>query len=526
MTLLHTLRPQYSQPQSAPVVARPGVLSLLVPGIGDVASGGRFTLGAGGLMEPSEQGQTLRGSATLQAGTLAPTWAGLSELTLIMVMRVNSWISTDDRIFRIGDHLWGNNAFGMIRENTVLQTRIRGPSGGQITRFPLPIVGQWIVVTVRATRTIHLWANPISLLYNGVVQVGTTAGNDWSGGVFGAVPAELLQWGDGNGSTGTNINLACLAVCNSWLPDNVVTRLRTPTDVWQYVTEPRRVWVPGSAAGVPLEGAATATATATGALTVAVPLAGAGLAVATATGALSVSIRLAGAGTATATATGGLSLSIPLSGAAVAQALASAALTQAVPLAGAAAAAATAAGDLTINVSLAGSAIAQAVAAADLTVTTAGAVNLAGAATATAAATGTLRLDVPLSGAALTLSSASGTLTQIVALSGAAAVASSATGGLDVSVRLSGAALVSALASAGLTVTTPGLAGAAVASADAAGTLTLRLNLDGAAVARAVASGMLTAEGLIPAGTPGWTITAGARDWKITAGARDWRIAE
>ena len=274
----------------------------------------------------------------------------------------------------------------------------------------------------------------------------------------------------------------------AWSDAEIISWFDNP---WQIFRAPKRVlYFPvGVAAGVPLEGAATATATATGALTVAVPLAGAGLAVATATGALSVSIRLAGAGTATATATGGLSLSIPLSGAAVAQAMAAAGLSQSVALGGDATAAASATGALTLNVSLSGAAIAAAAASAGLSVT--GASELAGNAAAQAAASGALSLGVPLSGAALTVASADGSLTHIVPLAGSAASASLATGGLDVSVSLDADALVQAMATAGLTVEQGGLAGAAAAQASASGTVTLRVNLDGAAVAQAVAGANL-----------------------------------
>lgn len=294
-----------------------------------------------------------------------------------------------------------------------------------------------------------------------------------------------------------------------------------------------------------LAGDATSTASAGATLSVAVPLAGAGIVVATANGAMSIgiplaaaaqsqptasgnlstagSVSLAGNATATASGTSTLSLTIPLSATAVAQALAAAGLTHGTPLAGGAAAQGSAGGALTLNVSLAGNAIAQAAATGGLTATSAS--SLAANAAAQAAASGALTHAVPLAGAALTVAAADANITHIVPVAGAASVASLATGGLDVSVSLQAAALVQALASAGLDVQGAGLAGNAGAQANADGTLTLRIDLDGHGVANAVAAGALASDGLIFAGTPGYTMDRAARSYTVSHSARAWRIA-
>ena len=252
MTLLDTLRPQYSQPQSAPVAVRPGVLSLLVPGIGDVAPGGRFTLGANGLLEPAEQGQTLRGPGAANVATLAPTWHGQTALTLLMVIRVNGWTGTFDVPFELtpdaGHHPGGIGAFHGGSNTLVLQCR--GANAQVATDYSRPAPGGWEVWAALFNFSGTNADTSIRFFRNGLRQAGTVR-QPGAPGVIAAAAQPMHLLNRNASSLPLNANLACFAVCAGWLPDEIVTRLRTPADVWQYVTEPRRVWVPGSAAGVP-----------------------------------------------------------------------------------------------------------------------------------------------------------------------------------------------------------------------------------------------------------------------------------
>lgn len=186
----------------------------------------------------------------------------------------------------------------------------------------------------------------------------------------------------------------------AWSDDEVRLWHSNPSQLFK--ARDSRLYFPvGVAAGVQLEGAATATATATGALTVAVRLAGAGLAVATATGALSVSIRLTGA--------------------ALISAQASAALTVApagqVALAGAAVVTTSATGALAVAVALTASAAVAAAATGNLTVTAAGFVSLGGMAVAYTTAAGTLSLAIRLTGAATIAVSAGGNISGALTMS-------------------------------------------------------------------------------------------------------------
>ena len=237
-----------------------------------------------------------------------------------------------------------------------------------------------------------------------------------------------------------------------------------------------------------LDGTASSSATAAGALTTQIPIASAAISAATAQGSLSTGIPLGGAAATVTVAGGNLSAQITLAGDAIAQAIAAAGLSSQILLAGAAGgsasatgelagsgaalggaagASATALGDLTVQIRLQGAAIAQAFATGALTAPTAG---LGGSAQASATAAGGLTTAIPILGAAASVTDASGALTAQITLAGAAASVSQAIGSLDLALTLSGDALAQAAAAGSLT-TEITLAGSALSSAAAAGTL-------------------------------------------------------
>lgn len=290
---------------------------------------------------------------------------------------------------------------------------------------------------------------------------------------------------------------------------------------WQLFKVKRRVlYFDAGTAAAALDGAATATATASGTLTTQIPLTGAAAVIGTASGALSTAIPLSGQAAAVSLADGVLTTQITLSGAALAQALAAAGLTTGIPLAGQAAGQATATGDLSTGSSLSGAAAAEALAQASLTTQirlsgaalaealaggdlTAPGAGLSGAATAQAGASGALYTAIPLAGAAQAYSTASGGLTTIIPLAGAAASVSTATGDLTIESTLTGAALATALAG---------------------GDLTTVIRLEGAAVARAGASGSLGVALAVPAHLP-HLVEAANGAWEVEAYSSTWEVA-
>lgn len=291
---------------------------------------------------------------------------------------------------------------------------------------------------------------------------------------------------------------------------------------WQLFRAQKRVlYFDVAGGGASLAGTASASASATAALSTAIPLTAAAAVVASASGAISTGIPLAGSAASVSSAAGVLTASITLAGSALAQALAAAGLTTGIPLAGAAAAEAqstaalttgagtlsgtaaaqaSAAASLTTQISLSGAAIAQALASAGLTTAPAG---LAGSAAAQATATAALLTQIPLAGTAQATVTAAGGLTTIIPLTGAAASVASATGALTVEAIFSGQAL---------------------AIAQAGGDLTTIIRLDGAALAQAAASGSLGTALGIPATIP-HLIEALSATWEIEAHYGSWEIA-
>lgn len=250
-----------------------------------------------------------------------------------------------------------------------------------------------------------------------------------------------------------------------------------------------RICVPVSA-GAPtaaLEGAATGSASATGALTTAITVASAAVVTGTAAGSLSTAIQVAGAAQASGQAAGALTTGIPLDGVAVTATLAAGDLTAQIRLDGAALAAALASGSLDTGTQLAGDAtgagqasgglttvivlrgdaVGAALAAADLTAPGSG---LAGAAVGGAVAAGALTTQIPLAGGAQASVIAAGSLSTSISMAGAAVGVVSATGDLVIALSLSGDAVAAALAGASLS-TSITMRGAAVAGAQAAGQL-------------------------------------------------------
>lgn len=222
---------------------------------------------------------------------------------------------------------------------------------------------------------------------------------------------------------------------------------------WQLLTpHPSRFFLIPDAAGggSDLAGAATAQATATGAITTQIPMVAAALSIATATGSLTTGISLAGSAAEITVASGVLTAQIQLSGAALAQA--------------------TASGSVTTQIRLSGAALAQALATAGLTASPSG---LAGDATAQAAASAGLTTQIPLAGSASAVASSSAALTTAIRLYGAAAQVSAATGDLTVS---SGTVLDAH----------------ALAQATAGGSLMTQIKLDAYALAQALATGALS----------------------------------
>ena len=302
--------------------------------------------------------------------------------------------------------------------------------------------------------------------------------------------ARALKLGEIDAGAGYNSSLESpyLGIANRALTDEEVTDWFVNPSV---MFEPERIWVPVSAGGgaaAALEGAATGSASATGALTTQIPLAGAvvlqttaagslttavqlagaALAAGQAVGSLSTAISLTGAAASVTTAAGGLTTQIRLDGAGLAAALASGTLAGgAAALAGDAQAGAQATGGITTLIVLQGAAVGAALAAGDLTAPGSG---LAGAATAGAVASGALTTQIPLAGGATVSVIAAGDVTTTVSLAGAAVGVVSATGDLVVALALDGAAVAAALAGASLS-TAIVMEGAAVAGAVAGGQL-------------------------------------------------------
>ncbi len=136
---------------------------------------------------------------------------------------------------------------------------------------------------------------------------------------------------------------------------------------------------------------------------------------------------LFGQAAATASASGAITLAVPLVGAALSQASAVAGLAVSKPLQGSAAVVVSAAGSVSLEISLTGAAIAEASAAASFD----GVVQLSGAAAAVAGASGALVVSVPLTAQAIAQAQAAGALVLSVALSGAAQASASAGGVLS-----------------------------------------------------------------------------------------------
>jgi hypothetical protein len=254
-------------------------------------------------------------------------------------------------------------------------------------------------------------------------------------------------------------------------------------NTWQlFPPSPRQIWIP-SAALLDLAGNAIASASASGALSVAVPVSGAAIGVLTASGALSTAMPLSGVAAAVASASGNLVLGIALSGAAVASA--------------------SATGQMVLQVSLDGAAIAHASATGALSVV--GGYDLAGAAVATVSATGALTTSIPLAGAAVCFASASGDLSSSAA------------------VPLSGSA-VAAFAGQGSLTVTVSLSGAAVAQAQAAGGLAVQIPLSGSAVAHLSAMGYLSGGQSGLASDPRFTVQHAALDYNVFAKSRNFTV--
>jgi hypothetical protein len=266
---------------------------------------------------------------------------------------------------------------------------------------------------------------------------------------------------------------------------------------WQILARDRgRVYFfpAGGGTAQDLEGAAAASATAQGTLSVTTShaLAGAADAGAQASAALAVTKVLAGAAAASSAATGAATVAKPIAGTAQVGAQASGGLNITTNLAGAAVASGAASGQLAIAVVLNGAAVAAAIASGALTVDGPGLADLDGAATAGGQASGALSVGKPLAGAAQASSIASGTLSLVARLSGAAVAGGQGSATLSLSVRLSGAAIASTLAGGTLTVLSLSMNGTAVARATASGSLSLAVKLSGAAVAKATATGVLS----------------------------------
>ena len=175
-----------------------------------------------------------------------------------------------------------------------------------------------------------------------------------------------------------------------------------------------------------------------------------------------------------------------LAGDAEASALASGLLgASEVPLAGAAILTGTATGSLTTAVQMAAQALAGGQAVGDLST----AIQLGGAAVSAVVSAGELTAQIRLDGAALAAALASGALSTGDGLEGAAAGSALASGSLTTLIVLQGAAVGAALAAADLSTAPSGLAGAATAGAAAAGALTTQIPLSGGAQVSVIAAG-------------------------------------
>jgi hypothetical protein len=344
-------------------------------------------------------------------------------------------------------------------------------AGGTGTGRPDPAAitptttGAWIVVAAAAaaSATTTAFTFPADLSDDAVQATGADTNDarasmayhdDWTSGSYN--PAQYT-----GGTTGAN---------DSWT-------------AWTMALRP-------GAVAVALAGAATAGATASGALTLTVPIAGAasgggaasaelahtvtltGAAVtaSTANGAASVQVNLAGAALGGAGADGALSLTVTLEGAAILSALGDAALTVGggveVALEGDATAGATAAAEAAISKPLIGAADVSGQAAAALALGKL----IEASATAGGQASAALAIEVHLAGSALAAVLGDADLSHGIPLAGGATLSGSADGEIVFAVPLAGDALATLVAGGSLAISI-GLGGAAVASASAAAVL-------------------------------------------------------
>lgn len=211
-----------------------------------------------------------------------------------------------------------------------------------------------------------------------------------------------------------------------------------------------------AAALLDVAGAAIATPTAAGALTLAGALTGGASTTPAASGSLGLVSPITGTATATPAAAGVLGTVLPLAGAASVTPAAAGALAQTMAVSGSATAAPAAAGSLTRVTPISGSVSTTPVAAGTLTITSGPSTfPISGSASATPAATGGLTLQGALSGTATVTPGAAGSLTARMALTGAATASPAAVGALTLRITITGSASAVAAALGSLTIIGP-----------------------------------------------------------------------
>ena len=342
-----------------------------------------------------------------------------------------------------------------------------GGSNGKQAKFAtgLQTSGQLDVYVLVAPSGLATASAAYVLYRNGVRQAAAVASPD-----FGAASPTGMRMGSVLGTPGDPFEggLGGLTIWQAALDDQQAAAWRPE----RMLAAPRRLNVPGFAAGGAATFAATPSgiATASAALTTGIRLAAGTAAVASASASLVVGARLAAAPLAAAAASAALSTAIRLSAAPAAVATATAALSVGFGLAASPSALATASASLTTSIWLvatpmavasasanlsAGSGLAAsptAVAGATAALTTA--VRLASSPAASAAVSADLLVPKPLAATAVSTASASATLGVASAQFGAApAAVTTVTAALSTGIRLAASPVATATANASLNAT-------------------------------------------------------------------------
>lgn len=367
-----------------------------------------------------------------------------------------------------------NAAFFIAETGSNNRWFVRGVNGGGFTsrEYSAFATSDSPIVALCA---VYKSASEIDVYYDGILDNGTLLTGSGEPNYNRFSPDGAYR-GSGNLYAKADNDTALAAVWGRALsPVEVALLSSNPYRIFKPM--PRRIWAHSAAAGAAaLQGAATDTATATGALTTAIPVLGAAVSVGAASGALATAIQISGAAASVSSASGIITAQITMAASAIAAAASSAALTTAIPIEGSAVGFSAATGNVTAQIVLSGAALAQALSTGSLG---GGTAELSGLAAVLAASVGSLTTQIPLSGAAASASAGTGNITTLIRLDAVAASLSTATGDLAVAITMSAAALAQAVAG---------------------GTLTAQIRLNGNAVAQALAVAALTGGALAVTG--------------------------